>query len=374
MPDLSLIMLGAGDSTRFKHTVKKQWLRFGDEPLWLFATKNIMQKALFEDIIVTSHKDELDYMKKFSDELIFVHGGKNRQESLKNALLHVKTPYVLVSDIARACIDKEMLTRIIKEKGEADIIVPYIDVSDTVVYKDETIDRDDVKLIQTPQLSKTETLKKALAQDTIYTDDSSAVKSVGGSVKYVYGSKRAKKLTYFEDLEDLKCKESTSKDIFTGNGFDVHPFEKGKPMYLCGVKVHENIGFKAHSDGDVALHAIIDSLLGAIGAGDIGELFPDSDKNYENIDSKILLKNVFDFITKVGYKIINCDITIMAETPKLKEFKQRMSKTVSQILCLDPIKVNIKATTTEKLGFIGRKEGVAVNVTSTLKYIDWNDL
>ncbi len=374
MPDLSLIMLGAGDSTRFKHTVKKQWLRFGDEPLWLFATKNIMQKALFEDIIVTSHKDELDYMKKFSDELIFVHGGKNRQESLKNALLHVKTPYVLVSDIARACIDKEMLTRIIKEKGEADIIVPYIDVSDTVVYKDETIDRDDVKLIQTPQLSKTETLKKALAQNTIYTDDSSAVKSVGGSVKYVYGSKRAKKLTYFEDLEDLKCKESTSKDIFTGNGFDVHPFEKGKPMYLCGVKVHENIGFKAHSDGDVALHAIIDSLLGAIGAGDIGELFPDSDKNYENIDSKILLKNVFDFITKVGYKIINCDITIMAETPKLKEFKQQMSKTVSQILCLDPIKVNIKATTTEKLGFIGRKEGVAVNVTSTLKYIDWNDL
>ncbi len=374
MPDLSLIMLGAGDSTRFKHTVKKQWLRFGDEPLWLFATKNIMQKALFEDIIVTSHKDELDYMKKFSDELIFVHGGKNRQESLKNALLHVKTPYVLVSDIARACIDKEMLTRIIKEKGEADIIVPYIDVSDTVVYKDETIDRDDVKLIQTPQLSKTETLKKALAQDTIYTDDSSAVKSVGGSVKYVYGSKRAKKLTYFEDLEDLKCKESTSKDIFTGNGFDVHPFEKGKPMYLCGVKVHENIGFKAHSDVDVALHAIIDSLLGAIGAGDIGELFPDSDKNYENIDSKILLKNVFDFITKVGYKIINCDITIMAETPKLKEFKQQMSKTVSQILCLDPIKVNIKATTTEKLGFIGRKEGVAVNVTSTLKYIDWNDL
>ena len=374
MPDLSLIMLGAGDSTRFKHTVKKQWLRFGDEPLWLFATKNIMQKALFEDIIVTSHKDELDYMKKFSDELIFVHGGKNRQESLKNALLHVKTPYVLVSDIARACIDKEMLTRIIKEKGEADIIVPYIDVSDTVVYKDETIDRDDVKLIQTPQLSKTETLKKALAQDTVYTDDSSAVKSVGGSVKYVYGSKRAKKLTYFEDLEDLKCKESTSKDIFTGNGFDVHPFEKGKPMYLCGVKVHENIGFKAHSDGDVALHALIDSLLGAIGAGDIGELFPDSDKNYENIDSKILLKNVFDFITKVGYKIINCDITIMAETPKLKEFKQQMSKTVSQILCLDPIKVNIKATTTEKLGFIGRKEGVAVNVTSTLKYIDWNDL
>jgi len=374
LPDLSLIMLGAGDSTRFKHTVKKQWLRFGDEPLWLFATKNIMQKALFEDIIVTSHKDELDYMKKFSDELIFVHGGKNRQESLKNALLHVKTPYVLVSDIARACIDKEMLTRIIKEKGEADIIVPYIDVSDTVVYKDETIDRDDVKLIQTPQLSKTETLKKALAQDTVYTDDSSAVKSVGGSVKYVYGSKRAKKLTYFEDLEDLKCKESTSKDIFTGNGFDVHPFEKGKPMYLCGVKVHENIGFKAHSDGDVALHALIDSLLGAIGAGDIGELFPDSDKNYENIDSKILLKNVFDFITKVGYKIINCDITIMAETPKLKEFKQQMSKTVSQILCLDPIKVNIKATTTEKLGFIGRKEGVAVNVTSTLKYIDWNDL
>ncbi len=134
------------------------------------------------------------------------------------------------------------------------------------------------------------------------------------------------------------------------------------------------MALSAHSDGDVAIHALIDSLLGAIGAGDIGELFPDSDDRFKNIDSKELLKIVVDFISKVGYEIENCDITIVAQTPKIGKFKDKMRTTLAKILKIQPIFVNIKATTTEKLGFIGRKEGVAVYATSVVKFKKWNEI
>lgn len=367
-------MLGAGNSTRFEHIVKKQWLRFENTPLWLIATQNIMKNYKFSKVIVTANKDELSYMKKYDNDIIFVQGGKTRQKSLQNALLHVDTPFVLVSDVARVCISNDMLERIMKEKENSDIVVPYLDVSDTVVYKNDTIDRTEVKLIQTPQLSKTKILQDALDTDTLYTDDSSAIKANGGIVTFVKGDKKAKKLTFLKDLKELDCVKAPSSDIFVGNGFDVHEFEDGKVMMLCGVKIQESPGFKAHSDGDVALHALIDSLLGAIGAGDIGELFPDDDDTYKDIDSKELLKKVYNFVTQVGYEIVNSDITIMAQTPRLGKFKDKMTKTIAEILHVKPILINIKATTTEKLGFIGRSEGVAVQATSSLKFARWMDI
>jgi 2-C-methyl-D-erythritol 4-phosphate cytidylyltransferase/2-C-methyl-D-erythritol 2,4-cyclodiphosphate synthase len=371
LPDLSLIMLGAGSSSRFNHQVKKQWLRISHTPLWLYVTQMISKSVDFKQIIVVCSKDELNYMKNFSEDIIFVEGGESRQESLKNALLHVKSEKVLVSDVARAYIPQDMLQRILDERLEADIVVPFLPVSDTVVYQDKTINRDEVKLIQTPQLSKTATLRAALNSDIIYTDDSSAIKACGGSVAYVLGSSLANKLTFINDLEFLKDFPAPSSDIFVGNGFDVHAFEDAKTMWLGGVKISEEYGFKAHSDGDVAIHALIDSLLGAMGGGDIGELFPDTQEKYKDIDSKILLQKVVEFICQVGYEIINTDITIMAQKPKLSQHKNSMKKTIATILKIDPVHVNIKATTTEKLGFVGREEGVAVNATATLKYHNW---
>lgn len=371
MPDLSLIMLGAGSSSRFKSAVKKQWLRINHTPLWLYATRNIASQIKFKKIILTGAKEELEYMKLYAQEIVFVEGGATRQESLKNALAHVESEMVLVSDVARACIPKEMLARLLSVQDNADIIVPYLPVNDTVVYENKTINRDEVKLIQTPQLSRTNILKKSLQSAIDYTDDSSAIKAMNGSVAYVLGSLKAKKLTFSDDINIIQTLASPSNDIFVGNGFDVHEFENNKPMYLGGVKIREDFGFKAHSDGDVAIHALIDSILGAIGAGDIGELFPDSDQQYKDIDSKLLLQKVVLFVQSVGYELINCDVTIMAQKPKLKEYKQLMRKTLAEILSLDLVKVNIKATTTEKLGFVGREEGVAVNATATVKYHDW---
>ena len=370
MPDLSLVLLSAGHSSRFGAVTKKQWLRVGSLPLWLDLAKRFQNYTTYKDVIITAAFDEIKYMKKFAD-YTFEIGGESRQESLLNALKKVKTEYVIVSDIARACVEKEMFERILDNKSRADCIVPYLKVSDTVVYKDKTINRDEVKLIQTPQLSRVEILKKALTQKEIFTDESSAIKAIGGSIKYVEGSIEAHKITYFEDLKKLNCLKPPSNDIFVGEGFDVHAFEDNKKMYLCGVLIDCGYGFKAHSDGDVAIHALIDSLLGAAGAGDIGELFPDSDNAYKDIDSKVLLKRVVKFIRSVGFEIINCDITIMAQKPKLSKYKNKMQETIANILQIDRFKVNIKATTTEKLGFIGREEGVGVNAVSSLKFYQW---
>lgn len=371
MPDLSLIMLGAGKSSRFKFSSKKQWLRVEHTPLWLYATQNILKNHTFAKVIVVCSRKEIEYMKLFCSEFTYIVGGRTRHESLKNALLHVETKSVLVSDVARVCIPQEMLQRIVDKSDKADIVVPYLPVYDTVVYRDKTIDRDEVKLIQTPQLSKTDSLKNALQHEEDFTDESSAIKANGGDIEYVLGDKKANKLTSFEDLELISSLKNPSTDIFVGNGYDVHQFEVGKEMFLAGVKIEDKRGFKAHSDGDVALHALIDALLGASGAGDIGELFPDNDPKHKGADSKMLLQKVVAFLHDVGFEIVNCDITIMAETPKLLTYKKKMRKTVADILHVDHLHVNIKATTTEKLGFIGREEGVGVSAAASLKYCNW---
>jgi 2-C-methyl-D-erythritol 4-phosphate cytidylyltransferase/2-C-methyl-D-erythritol 2,4-cyclodiphosphate synthase len=264
-----------------------------------------------------------------------------------------------------------MIKRIIDKAQNADIVVPYLPVHDTVVYEGNTINRNDVKLIQTPQLSITNSLRNALLHVKDFTDDSSAIKANGGSVEYVLGDKVANKLTSLEDIDVISSLKQPSVDMFVGNGYDVHQFELGKPMVLGGIKIEDKRGFKAHSDGDVALHALIDALLGASGAGDIGELFPDNDPTHKGADSKELLKKVVSFLHKVGFEVVNCDLTIMAEAPKLFPYKQKMRETIADLLHVNPLHVNVKATTTEKLGFVGREEGVAVNATATLKYYNW---
>ncbi len=373
MKETTLVLMGAGSSSRFKEgcRAKKQWLRVGEKPLWLFLADRFQDMG-FQNIIITMDESELVYAKSYSDHTL-ISGGDSRQASLKNAISAVDTEYVMVTDIARACIPQELIERLLKAKESADCIVPFIKSSDTVVYKNETIDRDETKLIQTPQLSKTSALKKALNTDTIYTDDSSAIKAISGSVAYIEGTTKGHKLTRFSDIKKLECLPAPQNSYFVGYGFDVHGFEDGKQMVLGGIDIEAPFGFKAHSDGDVAIHALIDAMLGAIGGGDIGEWFPDTSEAYKNIDSKILLQNVTLFLYSVGYEISNVDITVMAETPRLKEYKEQMKKNISKLIGIAAQRVNIKATTTEKLGFVGRKEGVAVSATVAARYFDWKN-
>jgi len=357
LSDTTLILLGAGNSTRFKSNVKKQWLYSGDIPLWLHVAEHFDKVTDFAQIIIVSSAEDITLMKSFAD-YTYVEGGDSRQASLNNALQHVTSEYVLVSDIARCCVPKDMIERILAAKEKGSCIVPALPVTDTLYLGDSPIDREQVKIIQTPQLSVTKTLKKALQTEQLFTDDSSAVAYMGEKVHFVEGSVHAHKLTTIADLEKLSCIQSPSTKTLTGFGLDIHPFEENKEMFLCGVKIDVNYGFKAHSDGDVAIHALIDALLGAAGMGDIGELYPDTDESYAGVDSKKLLADTVNKLKTHGYEIGNVDLTILAQAPKILPYKEEMRKTLASLLGIRQNFVNIKATTAEKLGFVGRKEGV----------------
>jgi len=369
----TLILLGAGSSSRFKNNVKKQWLYSGEIPLWLQVAEHFEQNAQFEEIIIVSTPEEIQVMKNFAS-YTYVAGGDSRQASLSNALQKVTSSHVLVSDIARSCVPKEMIQRILEARQSASCIVPVLPVTDTLYMDEQPIDREKVKIIQTPQLSVTNLLMKALETETVFTDDSSAVASLGESVLFVDGDTRAHKLTTIEDLKKLSCLKSPSGKTLTGFGIDTHPFQSGKEMFLCGVSIESDFGFKAHSDGDVAIHALIDALLGAAGMGDIGELYPDTDDAYAGADSSQLLRDTVKRIYAYGYTIGNVDLTIIAETPKLMPYKETMRTTLAELLSIRQNFVNIKATTSEKLGFIGRKEGVTVHAVANLNYLNWKEL
>lgn len=372
MKDITLILLGAGNSTRFNAPVKKQWIYIKDQPLWLFVAKQF-EKYDFADIIIVSSPYEIEYMKYFA-LYTYTQGGITRQESLSNALDHVSTPFVLVSDIARCCIDHDMIDRILGAKGKADCIVPALNVADTLYIDNAPAGREKAKLIQTPQLSVTQLLKQALKGKQTFTDDSSALASIGKEILFVEGSTKAHKLTTKDDLTKLPCLYSVSNKTLVGFGLDIHPFEDNKKMVLCGVEIDTPYGFKAHSDGDVAIHAIIDALLGAAGMGDIGELYPDTSMEFENINSALLLQDTVKRINSYGLKIEHVDITILAQIPKITPYKDKMRNTLASLLGIQAIHTNIKATTAEKLGFVGRNEGITVHAVATLSYIDWKEL
>jgi 2-C-methyl-D-erythritol 4-phosphate cytidylyltransferase/2-C-methyl-D-erythritol 2,4-cyclodiphosphate synthase len=341
--------------------------------LWFFVAKKFKKSGFFKDIIIVSSLDDIEHMRSFG-EFTYTEGGNTRQQSLRNAIELANTEYTLVSDIARSCIDNSFLQRILSFDSDADCIVPFLPVTDTIVYDGNTIDRDKVKRVQTPQLSRTSVLAKALQSDNEYTDESSAIAAFGGIREFIPGDEGAHKITHISDLNKISCLSAPSKDILSGNGFDVHAFDDKGEMYLGGVKIDSDFGFKAHSDGDVAIHALIDALLGAASMGDIGMLFPDNDDKYKGIDSKELLRVVVKKLYNYGYQIINVDITIAAQKPRIAQYKQAMREVLSEILNCSVQRVNVKATTTEKLGFVGRAEGVAVIANANLKYFDWQNI
>ena len=407
MKDISLILLAAGDSSRFELRVKKQWLRVGELPLWQYVAQSIARAHPFKKIIIAVNEEDVSYCErlyacslasargksaecgtseyKFQSkqggigcgadkcgsanlQFHFAPGGVNRQSSLKNALRLVDSELVLVSDVARAQISPELISSLIRNLGGADCISPYLGVNDTTYLGERIVEREELRLIQTPQLSRTALLKKALEGSEIFTDDSAAVGSAGGRLEFIKGEAGALKITRASDLAALNLKPC-SRDIFCGTGYDVHALEKGAGIVLGGVQIPCEFALIAHSDGDVAIHALIDAICGAAMLGDIGELFPDSDAKFKGADSKELLRKVMRRVRGYGYELVNADITIIAQRPKIGAYKAQMQEVLSEIL--NCARVNVKATTTEGLGFTGRSEGIAAQAAVSLKFYDW---
>jgi 2-C-methyl-D-erythritol 4-phosphate cytidylyltransferase/2-C-methyl-D-erythritol 2,4-cyclodiphosphate synthase len=371
--DTTLILLAAGNATRFDMPVKKQWLYTNETPLWLDVARRFEAALSFEKVIIVAHADEAKYMRYFAPNYLYVTGGNERQDSLRNALRLVTSDFVMVHDVARCCVPEDMIRRVAKARKKESCVVPVLPAVDTLYLEAQPLDREKVRIVQTPQLSDTTLLRQALQSEQLHTDDSSAVKAAGGEVIFVQGDRNAHKLTRKSDVNLLACLRPPRQTLLTGFGIDTHAFEENKPMKLCGVTVSETFGFKAHSDGDVAIHALIDALLGAAGMGDIGELFPDTDATYAGADSAELLNDVVTRIRRCGFEVLHTDMTIVAQTPKLQPYKEMMRLRLADLLGIAPNLVNIKATTSEKLGFIGRKEGVTVHAVANLRYYPWKE-
>lgn len=371
---ITLILLASGESQRFSQNnlPKKQWLRIAQNPLWKHLV-DVFTQIGFQKIWVTCCKDEVNYARNFFPQVI--EGGDSRTQSICNALQKVESEYVLIHDVARFYPQKQVIEDLLKEilkNPSISCVAPRIKIADTLYYQEGTYpNREDYFAIQTPQLSKTKDLKSALLQGE-FNDESSAMQAYGKKVSFVEGSPLLHKLTYSEDLFYLQAyAPDFVSDTRTGSGIDIHGFEEHKTMVLCGVEIQSPVGFKAHSDGDVALHSIIDAILGAIGAGDIGEWFPDNDTTFHHADSKVLLQNIVSFARNVGYVLDYIDLTILAQEPKLLPYKEKMKQVLVQICKIQPHRINLKATTGENIGFIGRKEGICVLSQVGMKLIDW---
>lgn len=335
-----------------------------------------------DDVICVIHHDDVELYEEAVvglDLLNPVFGGETRQASIRfglEALRDYNPDKVLIHDGVRPFVSKRVISGILEKLETHPAVIPAIAVEDTLKkYSDGkiewTLERENLWRAQTPQgFIYEDILNSHIAfKDLNFTDDAALNEYAGIPVAIVPGSQNNFKITTEEDYERAKRLASlfiqnVHEENRCGTGFDVHAFRARKKdennfIRLCGIDVEFDKKIDAHSDGDVGIHAAIDALLGAIGEGDIGDHFPPTDPKWKNCDSREMLKIVNHLLAKKGAKIMNLDITLICEKPKISKFKTQMKVALSEVLNISTTRVNVKATTTEKLGFLGREEGIA---------------
>ncbi len=303
------------------------------------------------------------------DYVSIIHGGNTRKNSVYNGIKQLSNlsdeDIILVHDAARPFVKRseiyELLEAMQNHKA-ASLVTP---IADTLRYSDKSdkISRDNLYAMQTPQAFRYGLLKRAHEEysDNSYTDDTALMQEMGVDVKFIVGSKENFKITLKEDLELAQKILSIELSTRTGQGFDVHRFSdvKTENIRLCGVDIPHNRSLQGHSDADVALHALTDAILGAIGEGDIGLHFPPSNQDFKDMDSAVFVRHAMKLLRDKGGELVNADITIICEAPKISNHRDKIIDRLANIMEICKTRINIKATTTEKLGFTGRGEGIA---------------
>ena len=315
--------------------------------------------------------------------LYWASAGSTRQASVWNGLLALRDDctHVLIHDGARCLVDPETIRAAMASAEARGSGIAAVPVSDTVKIAGEdgqvrsTLARETLRSVQTPQAFSLPLLlaahRAAASENWLGTDDASLVERFGETVWLTPGSRRNLKLTTPEDLSMaeyfLQDNAAAYPDLRIGTGYDVHRFAPDRELILCGVRIPCDQGLDGHSDADVAVHALMDAMLGAAALGDIGKHFPDTDPAYRGISSMKLLRHVRELLTDRGLRVANCDITIVAQSPKLAPFIPAMRASLAESLELPEDRVSVKATTTERLGFEGRKEGISAQASVLLQ-------
>lgn len=309
-------------------------------------------------------------------QALLVEGGDSRTASVRNALAHAQYDHVLIHDAARPLLTQELITELRVALHAHDGAAPALPVSDALARADETgvspVSRDALFRIQTPQAFQTRLLREAFENaQSDYPDEVSLARAHDLDVALTPGEEANFKVTYPQDFERAEqllvspASQTPAATVVTGMGYDVHRMEAGDGVHLCGVFIECPYHLIGHSDADAGLHAITDALLGAAGLGDIGDHFPPSDDQWKGADSAMFLKHAAKIAREAGVRPVHVDVTLICERPKIGPHKTSMKHRVAEILELDPRRVNIKATTTEKLGFTGRGEGLAAEAIVT---------
>ncbi|MCI8608470.1 MAG: bifunctional 2-C-methyl-D-erythritol 4-phosphate cytidylyltransferase/2-C-methyl-D-erythritol 2,4-cyclodiphosphate synthase [Firmicutes bacterium] len=380
--NVAVIIGAAGEGTRMGSALPKQFLKIGEKTILEMAVAPFEQTAEIDEILVITHQDFVMYCKecckRFSKVVDVIPGGKTRQESIVRGVKQLKEPeekWILVHDGVRPYVTEEVIQRVLDGAAQAGAAIPVVSCKDTIRQADrpvninrpveapvpsKTLERSRLFHVQTPQGFAGHILLQGFAaaekDGFLGTDDACLVERIGFPIALVEGSYENIKIT---TREDLPMERGTSMKLRVGTGFDVHQLAKGRELILGGVKIPYEKGLLGHSDADVMIHALMDAMLGAAGLGDIGRHFPDIDPKYKGISSMKLLGEVRDKLQNAGYRLSNADVTIIAQRPKLAPYIEEMEANIAKTLQIDHRAINVKATTTEKLGFTGRGEGIA---------------
>ncbi|WP_429136322.1 bifunctional 2-C-methyl-D-erythritol 4-phosphate cytidylyltransferase/2-C-methyl-D-erythritol 2,4-cyclodiphosphate synthase [Bartonella heixiaziensis] len=385
-----ILAAGRGERAGSLQKIPKQYRLLGQEPVVCHTVRCFSQHPAITTIVLVIHPEDHQICEQaivdFKEQLIIVEGGNTRQISTLrglHALKKFKPKYVHIHDGARPFIENNLFEKIHTTVNHQEGVLPVLAISDTLKRVNstyhvlETIPRTHLYSAQTPQCFPFERILDAheKAMQTCkkeFTDDSSIAEWFGIPMRTIPGDPHNIKITWHEDFDIadlyLQKKMQMFPDIRTGNGYDVHSFGEGNSLILCGIKIPFHKKLNGHSDADVALHALTDALLATRGAGDIGTHFPPSDPQWKNASSEIFLRHALDIVKQAGGRIANVDITLIAENPKLGPYRHQMTENLINILTISPDRISIKATTNEKLGFIGREEGIAAFATASVLY------
>ncbi len=368
------IILAGGSGSRMGAARNKVLLELQGKPV---ITRSVDAfTGLVEGIVLVSRPEDIPdmqaAMKAAGVAVTIVPGGDTRQASVWNGLcaLPADCTHVLIHDGARCLVDEGTIRRCmasVEAHGTGVAAIPAIDTIKQVDAENvvtATPDRSQLRAVQTPQGFTLDIIRRAheSAQQAGFlgTDDASLVERMGLPVRLTEGDRRNIKLTTPEDMIMAEAFLGRSfPTLRVGQGYDVHRLVADRTLILCGVEIPHTLGLLGHSDADVALHALMDAMLGALALGDIGKHFPDTDEQYRGISSMRLLEHVVALLAEKHARVTNCDVTIIAQKPKLLPYIPQMQHNVAAALNLPVDRVNIKATTTERLGFEGREEGIS---------------
>jgi 2-C-methyl-D-erythritol 4-phosphate cytidylyltransferase/2-C-methyl-D-erythritol 2,4-cyclodiphosphate synthase len=379
------LVVAAGSGLRVGGEIPKQFLTLAGKPLLRYSLETLLAHPGIADVRVVinpSYQELYDAATAGLTLLPAVHGGRTRQESVRlglESLAGLAPDVVLIHDAARPFLDAATIDRTLETLAghpAALVAVPVVDTLKraTGAFSGLTVDRNGLWRAQTPQGFHYSAILAAhrdvVNREAEMTDDAAVAEAAGLDVALVLGHEDNFKITTPADLARaermLNPKMTQAFEYRTGNGFDVHRLIAGDGVYMCGIKIPCEWRLEGHSDADVALHALTDAVLGAISAKDIGAHFPPSDPQWRGAESWKFLAHANELVQQRGGRITHCDITIICEKPKIGPHRDAMVTRVAEILGIDRDRVSVKATTTEKLGFTGRGEGVAAQATATI--------